>query len=163
MRFLLYDKVTVIDKHKSIIGTKTFSLSDECLRQHYSRNPVVPGAMLIEAMAQLLGWLIIYSHDFQLSTFMSLIEKVDLPARLRPGFEAEIKGEIVSSSERDTLGTAKMFIGGRQVAGIGRIIYSHARRAEPEKLMQLFRYYSGMDVSPGRMTNEGRRETALGR
>ena len=99
MRFLYYDAVTHLEKGKSIIGVKTFSLSEEFLRGHYKKIALVPAVIMIEAMAQLLGWLIIYSHDFRLSPIMSLIEGVTLSPRLRPGFKAEIHGQILSTSK----------------------------------------------------------------
>ena len=71
---------------------------------------------MIKAMAQLLGWLIIFSHDFRLSPIMSLLEEVTVTAHLRPGFEAEIHGEMVSSSKRDSLGKARMYVDGKVIA-----------------------------------------------
>ena len=53
MRFLYYDSVTQIEKGRRIVGVKTFSLSEEFLRGHYKKIPLVPGVILIEAMAQL--------------------------------------------------------------------------------------------------------------
>jgi len=147
MRFLMYDRVVTLEKGRSIVGTKTFSLTDEFLRKHYGKQAVVPGVMLIESMAQLLGWLIIYSHDFNVSTFMSLIENVDIPSKLRPGFEASIHAEIISTSKRDSLGMARMFIAGRTVASIARIIYGHSPKVDRDRLMQLFYYYSGLEIT----------------
>jgi 3-hydroxyacyl-[acyl-carrier-protein] dehydratase len=146
MRFLYYDSVTQMEKGKSITGVKTFTLSEEFLRGHYKRVALVPAVIMIEAMAQLLGWLIIYSHDFKLSPIMSLIEDVALTPHLRPGFKAEIRGEIVSTSKRDSLGRAEMTLDGKVVASLGRIIYSHFQQVNPQDLAQLFRYYSGLKV-----------------
>ena len=144
MRFLYYDAVTRLDKGQSIVGVKTFSLSEEFLRGHYRKVALVPPAIMIEAMAQLLGWLIIYSHDFRLSPIMSLIEGVTLSPHLRPGFKAEIHGQILSTSKRDSLGKAKIYVEGERVAALDRIIYSHFQQGTPEDLAQLFRYYSGL-------------------
>jgi 3-hydroxyacyl-[acyl-carrier-protein] dehydratase len=144
MRFLYYDSVTQIEKGKRIVGVKTFSLSEEFLRGHYNKVPLVPGVIMIEAMAQLLGWLIIYSHDFYLSAIMSLIGDAVLPSRLRPGFKAEIHGEIVSTSKRDSFGKAEIYVEGDLVASMGRIIYVHVPAVKRENLVQLFRYYSGL-------------------
>jgi 3-hydroxymyristoyl/3-hydroxydecanoyl-(acyl carrier protein) dehydratase len=143
MRFLYYDAVTHLESGKSITGVKTFSLSEEFLRGHYKKIALVPAVIMIEAMAQLLGWLIIYSHGFRLTPIMSLVEGVTLSPRLRPGFKAEIHGQIVSSSKRDSLGKAQMYVEGKQVASLERIIYSHFHQVTPEDLAQLFRYYSG--------------------
>ena len=147
MRFLYYDSVTQLEKGKSIVGVKTFSLSEEFLRGHFKKVALVPGGIMIEAMAQLLGWLISYSYDFRLCAIMSLIEDVTLPSRLRPGFKAEIHGEILSSSERDSLGKAQIYVEGDRVASLGRIIYSHFQMGNRDDLVQLFRYYSGLKVT----------------
>ena len=144
MRFLYYDAVTHLEKGKSIIGVKTFSLSEEFLRRHYKKVALVPGVILIEAMAQLLGWLIIYSHDFRLSPIMALVEDVTLPPRLRPGFKAEVRGQILSTSKRDSLGKAQIYVEDLLVASLERIIYSHVEQVIPGDLAQLFRYYSGL-------------------
>jgi 3-hydroxyacyl-[acyl-carrier-protein] dehydratase len=144
MRFLYYDAVTHLEKGRSIIGVKTFSLSEEFLRRHYKKVALVPGVILIEAMAQLLGWLIIYSHDFRLSPIMALVEDVTLPPRLRPGFKAEIRGQILSTSKRDSLGKAQIYVEDLLVASLERIIYSHVEQVIPGDLAQLFRYYSGL-------------------
>ncbi len=143
MRFLFYDSVTEIEKGISIRGVKTFSLSEEFLRAHYKKIALVPGVIMIETMAQLLGWLIIYSHDFRLSAIMSLIEDVTVTSNLRPGFKADIHAEIISTSRRDSLGMAKMYADGELIASVNRIIYSHAHTVSPEDLSERFRYYSG--------------------
>ena len=144
MRFLYYDSVTHLEKDRSIIGVKTFTLSEEFLKGHYKKVALVPPVIMIEAMAQLLGWLIIYSHDFHLMPIMSLIEEVTLTPHLRPGFKAEIHGQIVSSSKMDSLGKAQVSVDGKVIASLGRIIYSHIHQVTPEDLTQLFRYYSGL-------------------
>ena len=145
MRFLFYDRVTSIEKGKSIAGVKTFALSEEFHRGHFSKVALVPGVILIEAMAQLLGWLIIYSHDFKLSSIMSLVEDVKVSSNLRPGFKAEIQGEIISSSKRDSLGSACIYVDGEPIASMDRIIYSHFHKVNPDELKEKFRYYSGLD------------------
>jgi 3-hydroxyacyl-[acyl-carrier-protein] dehydratase len=153
MRFLFYDRVTGIEKGKSITGIKTFALSEEFLKKHFSRVALVPGVILIETMAQLLGWLIMYSHDFSLAAIMTLIENVTVSSHLRPGFKAEVHAEIISTSKRDSLGRAHIYSEGELIASMNRIIYSHFHKIEPEELKDKFQYYSGLKLknpdSPG--------------
>ena len=144
MRFLYYDKIESIEKGKYIVGIKTFTLSEEFFRHHFTKQALVPGVIFIEAMAQVLGWLVIHSHDFRLSAIMSLVEGVSVPAGLRPGFSAEIGGEIVSTSRRDSLGKAWIRIDGEKVASMERIIYSHVQKVNSQNLKDLFYYYSGI-------------------
>jgi 3-hydroxyacyl-[acyl-carrier-protein] dehydratase len=99
--------------------------------------------IFIESMAQPLGWLIIHTHDFRLSAVMSLIEDVKVAPDLRPGFSAEISGQLISTSRSDSLGSAQMRIDGREIASIGRIIYVHSAKADQDALRRMFRYYGG--------------------
>jgi len=146
MRFLYYDRVISIEKGRSIVGTKAFPLSEEFLRRHFTKKAIVPGVICLEAMAQLLGWLIIYSHDFKLSSIMSLVEGVRVPAGLRPGFSAEIHAELLSTSRRDSLGKARILVGGEEVASVERLIFSHVPNVDRSELIARFSYYSG--ISP---------------
>jgi 3-hydroxyacyl-[acyl-carrier-protein] dehydratase len=140
----MYDSVIQIEKGASITGVKTFSLTEEFLRGHYQKKAIVPAVLLIEAMAQLLGWLIIYSYDFKLSTFLALAEEAVVAPDLRPGFSAEIHAELISTSKRDSLGRVSMSVGGREIAHVNRIIYGHLSGVNPEDLRRLFGYYSGL-------------------
>ena len=72
------------------------------------------------------------------------MEDVRIAPRLRPGFSAEIYGELVSTSKRDSLGRARMVSAGREIASVGRIIYGHSDRVDPGELARRFAYYSGM-------------------
>ncbi|MCX8027150.1 MAG: hypothetical protein N3A62_04770 [Thermodesulfovibrionales bacterium] len=146
MRFLYYDKIDIINKGKDIIGVKTFSLSEEFFRGHFTKKPLIPGVIYIEAMAQLLGWLIIYTHNFNLSSIMTLIDGVRVCPDLRPGIKATIHGEIINTNKRDSLGRAWMTVDGDEIARINRIIYSHFHNVDSDMLKRWFHYYSGIDV-----------------
>jgi 3-hydroxyacyl-[acyl-carrier-protein] dehydratase len=147
MRFLYYDRVVNIEKGKTIHGIKTFSLSEEFLRGHFRKTALIPGVLFVEAMAQLLGWLIVYSHDFRVTALLSLIEDVHMPSQLRPGVEADIHAEIISTSSKDSLGRAQMYIKGQKIASMDRIIFSHVHNVQSEKLAALFSYYSGLKLN----------------
>ena len=49
MRLFFLDRVTRLEKGRVIAGVKTFALSEEYLRGHFGREPVVPGTILVEA------------------------------------------------------------------------------------------------------------------
>ena len=147
MRLLFFDKVLELERMKTIVGIKSFALSEEFHRCHFAKVALVPGVVMIEAMAQLLGWLINYSYDFQLYTLMSLIEGVEVAPQLRPGMESRIYGQILSTNPKDTLGKAWMQAGGKTIASVERIIYNHFPQSDPGELAARFRYYSGLTIS----------------
>jgi 3-hydroxyacyl-[acyl-carrier-protein] dehydratase len=153
VRFLCYDRVSLLEKGSRIEGVKTFALAEEHHRDHFAREPVVPSVMLLEAMAQLLGWGVIHAHDFRLTAIMTLVEGVTFPRpRLRPGFAARVVGEIVSTSATDSLGRAFMEADGQRIATVERLIFKHFPVEDPEALAALFGYCSGLPAasfSPG--------------
>jgi 3-hydroxyacyl-[acyl-carrier-protein] dehydratase len=151
VRFCFYDRVVEIEKGKRIVAVKAFALSEEQHRRHFRKAALVPGAILIETMAQVLGWLINYSHDFKLVAILSRLEHVELRSDLRPGFEATVEAEIIATSRGDSMGRATIVAGGEPIASLGRILYKHFHNVDPEELSGWFRYYSGLqDLSSER-------------
>ncbi len=148
MRFLFVDRITKMEKGKTAEGIKTFSLADECHRNHFSKSALVPGVLLIETMAQVLGWLINYSHDFKLLAIMSLLEGVSVPSKLRPGIAVRVGGEILSTASSDSMGRAWVeSVSGESIAQIDRILYTHRRNVEPADLRKWYRYIDGIEDS----------------
>ena len=58
MRYYLVDKVTEVAVGKSARGVKNVTLSDEILHDHFPDYPIMPGALILESMAQLAGFLL---------------------------------------------------------------------------------------------------------
>ncbi len=58
MRYFLLDKVTELKVGKSARGVKCVTLTDEVLHDHFPDHPIFPGALVVEAVAQLGGFLI---------------------------------------------------------------------------------------------------------
>ena len=59
--FLFIDELIDIEKLKKATGVKTFTQNDDFFRGHFPEQPVVPGVILVEMMAQTAAALIAYS------------------------------------------------------------------------------------------------------
>lgn len=70
MRFLLIDRITGLEPHKSITALKNLSLAEEYLADHFPGFPVMPGVLMLETLVQAGGWLIRQSEDFAHSTIL---------------------------------------------------------------------------------------------
>ena len=57
MRYFMLDRITEFIKGNRASGIKNISLSEDILHDHFPTYPVFPGALVIEAMAQLGGFL----------------------------------------------------------------------------------------------------------
>ncbi len=53
--FLLVDRVLEVEKGKSIVGYKNVSINEPFFNGHFPNHPVMPGVLIVEAMAQLSG------------------------------------------------------------------------------------------------------------
>ena len=50
--FLLVDRVTEIELNKRIVGIKNVTINEPFFKGHFPGNPIMPGVLIIEAMAQ---------------------------------------------------------------------------------------------------------------
>lgn len=57
--FLMVDRVTAIDKGKSIQAIKNVTINEPFFTGHFPQRPVMPGVMMLEAMAQ-VGALLVF-------------------------------------------------------------------------------------------------------
>jgi 3-hydroxyacyl-[acyl-carrier-protein] dehydratase len=145
MRFLFIDRVTGVERGRRITGIKSFGATEPFLEAHFSRTALVPGALLIEAMAQLLGWLASYTYDFRCVSVLALISDVTVPAALKPGARVEIDGRLLTTTERDSLGAATATVDGQIVARVNRLILHHVPLPAGETARDFFLYYGGVD------------------
>lgn len=58
MRFILLDRITLLEPPDRALGIKCVSLSDDVFVDHFPGHPVMPGALILESMAQLGGVLV---------------------------------------------------------------------------------------------------------
>ena len=70
--FLLVDKITEIELGKKIVGIKNVSINEPFFQGHFPGHPVMPGVLIIEAMAQVAGVL----------AFKSVEERMDISNKL---------------------------------------------------------------------------------
>ncbi len=64
MHFSLIDQIESLEPGKSIVATKSLTLAEEYLRDHFPNFPVMPGVLMLEALTQSSAWLIRVTEDF---------------------------------------------------------------------------------------------------
>ena len=97
---LLIDRVREIVADKSAIGVKAVSNGESFFEGHFPDFPIMPGVLIVEAMAQTAGCLASVSigedSDGKL-VFFTTIDKVKFRKPVRPGDELRLHIEKVSS------------------------------------------------------------------
>ncbi len=115
--FLLVDKILEIQKDKKAIGIKNVSINEWFFQGHFPGKPVMPGVLIVEAMAQVAGVLMLSKKENRgkLAYFMS-IDKVKFRRTVRPGDQLIIEVEVVKLKSKVGLINGKTYVDGKIAA-----------------------------------------------
>lgn len=96
--FLLVDRVTEINEN-SIVGYKNVSINEEFMQGHFPGYPIMPGVLIVEAMAQIsgvLGFIMNNEKPKPGSLFLFAgAEKVRFKKQVVPGDQLVLKSELI--------------------------------------------------------------------
>ncbi len=128
--FLLVDKILEMELEKYIVGIKNVSINEPFFNGHFPQKPVMPGVLIIEAMAQVGG--ILYSKtegemDDKLIFFMAM-DKVKFRRIVVPGDQLRLELTVLKRKRLNWRFRGQAFVDG-QLAAEG-ILLAGARDAE---------------------------------
>ncbi len=86
--FLLIDRVEEIRKNESAVGVKNVSVNEPFFQGHFPAEPVMPGVLIVEAMAQTAGVLVVDTlgaFDQDLLVYFMTIDNCRFRAKVVPG------------------------------------------------------------------------------
>jgi 3-hydroxyacyl-[acyl-carrier-protein] dehydratase len=75
--FLLVDRVVEFEAHKRVVGIKNVTINEPFFQGHFPGHPVMPGVLVIEALAQTGGILTQLSHQTDSSGKLFYLVKID--------------------------------------------------------------------------------------
>jgi UDP-3-O-[3-hydroxymyristoyl] N-acetylglucosamine deacetylase / 3-hydroxyacyl-[acyl-carrier-protein] dehydratase len=85
--FLLVDRILEMEEKKRIVGLKNVTINEPFFQGHFPGHPIMPGVLIIEAMAQVGGILLmgqIEGYESKVVYFMSL-DNVKFRRPVKPG------------------------------------------------------------------------------
>jgi beta-hydroxyacyl-ACP dehydratase FabZ len=100
--FLLVDRILEVEKGKRIVGIKNVTFNEEFFQGHFPGNPVMPGVLIVEAMAQvaaigLMG--VVPEHEKKL-LYLSAVDRCKFRRPVLPGDQLRIEAEILNLKTR---------------------------------------------------------------
>jgi UDP-3-O-[3-hydroxymyristoyl] N-acetylglucosamine deacetylase/3-hydroxyacyl-[acyl-carrier-protein] dehydratase len=95
--FLLVDRILEIEEGKRIVGLKNVTINEPFFQGHFPGHPIMPGVLIIEAMAQVGGMLLmrtIEDPSTKVVYFLSL-DNVKFRRPVKPGDQLRLELEVV--------------------------------------------------------------------
>jgi len=103
MRYLLLDRIVTLRPPERATALKCVSLADDVFVDHFPGHPVMPGALLLEALAQLGGVLVEATMRQRgrdhLHAILSMVDRARFRQMVRPGDRLELQAIGLAAGE----------------------------------------------------------------
>ena len=117
--FLLVDRIESLEEGEEIVGIKNVSINEPFFVGHFPGNPIMPGVLIVEAMAQVGGILAFHSSPKEwagsLVYFMG-IDKVRFRKPVVPGDQLRLKLTTIRQKKRIFKMRGEAYVGDTLVA-----------------------------------------------
>nr|WP_268801931.1 3-hydroxyacyl-ACP dehydratase FabZ [Ornithinibacillus halophilus] len=94
--FLLVDKVLEVEEGKRVVGLKNVTINEPFFQGHFPDYPVMPGVLIIEALAQVgaIAVLGMEANQGKLG-FLAGVDKARFKKQVKPGDQLKLEVEII--------------------------------------------------------------------
>ena len=115
--FLFVDRITHLEKGKRAVGIKNVTINDYFFRGHFPGRPVMPGVIIVEAMAQVGGVMMLASEENRgkLAFFLS-INNVKFRKPVVPGDQLVLEVEAIKVKSKTGQVRGRALVDGKVVA-----------------------------------------------
>ena len=101
--FLMVDRILSLEVGKRIVGVKNITINEPFFQGHFPGRPIMPGVLIIEAMAQVGGILALLSTPEHLgnpSIYLMGLDKVRFRKPVVPGDQLVLEIETLRSGKK---------------------------------------------------------------
>jgi len=95
--FLLVDRITELEKGEKVVGLKNVTINEPHFQGHFPGRPIMPGVLIVEAMAQVGGVLAFESaaEDVGGLIYFMSIDKVKFRQPVFPGDQLILEAKVL--------------------------------------------------------------------
>jgi beta-hydroxyacyl-ACP dehydratase FabZ len=116
--FLLVDRILEYEKEKRIVGIKNVTINEPFFQGHFPGRPIMPGVLIIEAMTQMGGVLLLRDHDLREKGLVYLvgIDNAKFRRTVIPGDQLRIVVDVLRYKHTICRMRGEAFVDGTLVA-----------------------------------------------
>lgn len=93
---LLVDRIIELEPLKRAVGIKNITMNEQFFQGHFPSHPVMPGVLLMEAMAQVAGIAMLYPKEYRGKlAFFAGMDRVKFRRPVVPGDQVKMVAEII--------------------------------------------------------------------
>ncbi|MFL8937755.1 3-hydroxyacyl-ACP dehydratase FabZ [Rossellomorea oryzaecorticis] len=94
--FLLVDRITEVEEGKKAVGIKNVTANEEFFNGHFPDYPVMPGVLIVEALAQVGAVAMLKKEDNRgRLAFFTGIDKCRFKRQVKPGDQLKLEVEMI--------------------------------------------------------------------
>ncbi len=121
--FLLIDKVTELEEGKRAVGYKNVTINEYFFTGHFPNEPVMPGVLMVEALAQVGAVAILSEEDMKGKTaYFGGINSTKFKRKVVPGDTLKLEIDIIKRKGPVGVGKAVASVDG-QVAVVAELTF----------------------------------------
>ena len=115
--FLLIDGVEILESGKKAVGYKNVTMNEPFFQGHFPQEPVMPGVLILEALAQVGAVLLLSEPDFQGKTaYFAGVDKARFRRKVVPGDVLRLEIEITKIRRSFGAGKGVATVNGEKAA-----------------------------------------------
>lgn len=114
---LLVDRVEELEAGKRVVAKKNVTINEPFFQGHFPHEPVMPGVLIVEAMAQAGAVALLSLEDFRGKTaYFGGLDKAKFRKKVTPGDTLILEVEIIKVKSAAGIGKGIAYVDGKKVA-----------------------------------------------